>query len=277
MIRRPPRLVVSVHDVAPATAAASRQWVEELDRRGIPASLLVVPGPWREPALADDPSFAAWLHTCVTRGHEICLHGWAHRAETAGSAGRKLIGQVVARGAGEFWTLDDEGAACRAHRGLDELARVGLTATGFTPPGWLVSRAAIHGLRQVGLHYVTTHRSVIDLRTMHKHRAIVICHRPNGTGERVGAALMSDGPKVLLRPGHTLRIALHPDDLARPGLREAALRGIDAALDAGAVALTYEMLLRDVEMVSGAQPMGAVVPSLRSLDEELIRVGWQCA
>jgi hypothetical protein len=38
-------------------------------------------------------------------------------------------------------------------------------------------------------------------------------------------------------------MALHPDDLLRPGLREAALRGIDAALDAGAHTVTYESLL----------------------------------
>jgi hypothetical protein len=46
-----------------------------------------------------------------------------------------------------------------------------------------------------------------------------------------------------LRPGQTLRIALHPDDLRRPGLREAALKGIDVALSAGANAITYETLM----------------------------------
>jgi hypothetical protein len=38
-------------------------------------------------------------------------------------------------------------------------------------------------------------------------------------------------------------MALHPDDLLRPGLRESALKGIDAVLDAGVVALTYGELL----------------------------------
>jgi hypothetical protein len=38
-------------------------------------------------------------------------------------------------------------------------------------------------------------------------------------------------------------MALHPDDLLRPGLRESALQGIDAALEGGAVALTYDRVL----------------------------------
>jgi hypothetical protein len=32
-----PSLVVSIHDVAPSTACAARAWVEELDRRHVPA------------------------------------------------------------------------------------------------------------------------------------------------------------------------------------------------------------------------------------------------
>jgi hypothetical protein len=59
----------------------------------------------------------------------------------------------------------------------------------------------------------------------------------------MGAALMRRAPGVLLRPGRTLRVALHPDDLLRPGLREATLAGIESALGAGAIALTYQSLL----------------------------------
>jgi hypothetical protein len=36
-----------------------------------------------------------------------------------------------------------------------------------------------------------------------------------------------------------VRIALHPDDLARPGLRDATLRTIEAVLAAGGKAMTY--------------------------------------
>jgi len=238
----PPTLVVSVHDISPATASESRQWVQDLDRRGVPASLLVIPGPWRGRALAADSEIAGWLQGCAGRGHEICLHGWDHTAPPDAPLARALAGNLVAAGCAEFWSLGEDDAALRARRGLDLLAGLGLATSGFTPPGWLVSAPAIRGLRRVGLRYVTTHRSVIDLRSGRRLPATVICHRPHRGAERAGAVLMAHAPK-LLRPGRTLRMALHPDDLMQPGLREAALRGIDAALGAGARPVTYASLL----------------------------------
>jgi hypothetical protein len=266
-----PRLVVSVHDISPATASESRRWVRDLDELGVPASLLAIPGPWRDRSLADEPEFAGWLRGCVERGHEICLHGWDHTAVAVAPLGRTLVGNLVARGCGEFWSLSEDEAADRAQRGLDVLARFGLEVSGFTPPGWLVSASAVRGLGKVGLQYVTTHRSVTDLRTGKRLSAVVICHRPGGRGERAGAALMARAPALMLRPGRTLRIALHPDDLLRPGLREAALRGIDAALTAGAVAVTYESLVRarlsDVDHRVSPSPCD---PDPGYFDEELL-------
>jgi predicted deacetylase len=217
--------------------------VDDLDERGVPASLLVVPGPWRERTLAKDPEFGDWLRSCVARGHEVCLHGWDHTASPTGTPGRALVGHFVARGCAEFWSLNEDQAADRARRGLSLLAEFGLTVTGFTPPGWLVSAPAIRGLRRAGLRYVTTHGSVTDLRTGRRHRALVICHRPHSRAEGTGAALMRRAPGVFLRPGRTLRMALHPDDLLRPGLREATLEGIESALHTGAIAITYESLV----------------------------------
>jgi predicted deacetylase len=265
----PPRLVVSVHDVSPATASESRRWVHDLDQRGLSASLLVVPGPWREPTLSSDPEFAGWLRACAERGHEVCLHGWDHTARPGGPPGRALVGNLVARGCAEFWSLDEDEGAERARRGLDVLARFGLEASGFTPPGWLASAPAVRGLRRAGLRYVTTHGSVVDLRSGRRLRAPVICHRPHGRGERVGAELMIRAPGLLLRPGRTLRIALHPDDLLRPDLREAALRSVDAALDLGAVAVTYQDLLRIGPLLVGRDD--ALAP--RSSDSRRLRAG----
>jgi uncharacterized protein len=247
-----PRLVVSVHDVSPATAAESRRWVNELGELGVTASLLVVPGPWRERTLADDPAFAGWLRACVARGHEVCLHGWTHTAPPGGPAMRVRVGNLVARGCAEFWCLSTDEAAARVRWGLAVLGGIGLATTGFTPPGWLASATAIRGVRKAGLRYVTTHGSVVDLRTGRRIRAPVICHRPHSRGERPGSVLMSRGPGIFLRPGRVLRMALHPDDLLRPGLREAAMRGIGDALDAGAVVQTYESLLRGDTLHVGA-------------------------
>ena len=67
-----------------------------------------------------------------------------------------------------------------------------------------------------------------------------LSHRPvGGFSERLGAAVFSSGARRGVRKGGLVRLALHPDDLSRPGLREVTLRTIEAVLAAGAVAVTY--------------------------------------
>lgn len=234
-----PWLVVSVHDVAPATAEAARDWCASLDLFGVPASLLVVPGPWRGGALADDPDLAAWLQQRCAGGDEVVLHGWAHAAPPGGPAWRRMVGAAVARGAGEFWTLDEAEARRRLELGRDALGAAGLMADGFTPPGWLASPATLAALRSLGFGFTTGHGGVRDLRTGARHHAPALSHRPGVFGERLGAWLV---PAVAARraaAGRPVRIALHPDDLDRPGLRAATVSAIDAALVAGARPCTY--------------------------------------
>lgn len=120
------------------------------------------------------------------------------------------------------------------------LGQLGLTTTGFTPPGWLASAAAERALARAGFRYTTTHLGVRDLGTRRLHRAFALSHRPTGgTGERVGAAVLWSGARRAAATGGLVRIALHPDDLHRPGLRDTSLRAIDAVLSAGGRALTY--------------------------------------
>src|SRR5260370_21252853 len=100
-----PRLLVSIHDVAPASAEASIKWLADLDARGIPATLLVIPGPWREARLSEDPALLAELHEARERGHELAMHGWCHQAGPGGSAWRRTTAHLMARGAPAFATL----------------------------------------------------------------------------------------------------------------------------------------------------------------------------
>ena len=50
-----PRIIVSLHDVAPATATASARWLEVVERQQMVATLLVVPGPWRGSSIDTRP------------------------------------------------------------------------------------------------------------------------------------------------------------------------------------------------------------------------------
>ncbi|MER7277803.1 polysaccharide deacetylase family protein [Dactylosporangium sp. NPDC000244] len=241
-----PLLVVSVHDVAPATADETARWCADADALGIPVSLLVIPGPWRGMALAEHGDYAEVLRDRAARGDELVLHGWCHQAGPEGRPVRRAVGRAVARGAAEFAALDEGQAARRLGDAKEVLDRLGLRTTGFTPPGWLASPAAERALAGAGFRYTTDHFGVKDLRgdgPTRARRGFALSHRPGGTGERLGAAVLRTGAAWATRRRGLVRVALHPDDLHRPRLRDDTLRAIEGALKAGARATTYGAVL----------------------------------
>ncbi|MFG2039985.1 DUF2334 domain-containing protein [Dactylosporangium sp. NPDC048998] len=239
-------MVVSVHDVAPATADETARWCADADALGIPVSLLVIPGPWRGMELSEHDGYAEVLRERAARGDELVLHGWCHRAGPDGGAVRRAVGRAVARGAAEFAALDEQQATERLDAAKAVLDRLGLHTTGFTPPGWLASPAAVRALANAGFRYTTDHFGVKDLRSGRAsvaRRGFALSHRPGGTGERLGSAVLRAGAAWAARRRGLVRVALHPDDLHRPGLRDDTLRAIEGALQAGARATTYGAVL----------------------------------
>jgi hypothetical protein len=59
----------------------------------------------------------------------------------------------------------------------------------------------------------------------------------------VGSRVLSGSARRTAARGGLVRVALHPDDLARPGLREVTLRTIEAVLASGARPVTYANLV----------------------------------
>jgi predicted deacetylase len=236
--------VVSVHDVAPATSAATAEWMSALAERNVPATLLVIPGPFGggQP-LSGDPRLVAYLRTTAEQGHELSLHGFRHEARPGGSTVRRATGRVLARGAGEFWSLTEAEAADLLRAGLDALGDLGIGVVGFTPPGWLASPGTRRALNRAGFRYWTSHLAVHDLAGGPVRRMPALSHRPGGAGERAGARLMTGAARAFARRRMPFRIALHPADLGRPGLRAATLTAIDLALAAGGRPVTYETLV----------------------------------
>jgi uncharacterized protein len=242
-MRCAPNLVVSIHDVAPATAEQTRRWCADVDSLGVPTSLLVIPGPWRGDSLADSPDYADVLRARMAHGDEIVLHGWLHRAGPEGGRLRRTVGRAVARGAAEFAALDPAQAAHRLAQAAQVMRSVGLLARGFTPPGWLASPGAVRALVDAGYDYVTTHRGLRSLPDGLVCRGFALSHRPvGGLSERLGAAVLRAGARRAAARGGLIRLALHPDDLSRPALRDTTLRTIEAVLATGAVAKTYGAL-----------------------------------
>ena len=234
-----PSLVVSIHDVAPSTAWAARAWVAELDRRHVPATLLVVPGPWEGPPLRVDRELVAWLHERRAHGDEIAQHGWTHRRVAGAPAWRRAVASVAARGCAEFWSLDLREAKRRIELGRDVLHRVGLAPAGFTPPGWLASGPTLDVLADLGYRYTTTRSAVLDLHAGVAHRVPALSQRPGGAGEALGRTVVDGWARRLARRGTSARLALHPMDLDNPALVASNLGVVDQFLEAGAKARTY--------------------------------------
>lgn len=242
-----PSVVVSLHDVAASTADATLTWLDHLDRRNVPATLLVVTGPWQGPPIGDDPVLVDHLHQAVVRGHEVAFHGVDHTAVTPlrhRDHARSATGRLLARGCAEFAALHEPEATQRLASGLSELRALGFDVTGFTAPGWLMSPGTLEALRHTNLAYATTQWHVRELSTWRRLRIPALSHRPGSPlGTTAAQALWRVG-KHRLDHGRATRLALHPRDLNHPRLQATTLALLDHAMALGARFTTYTHLVQ---------------------------------
>ena len=236
-------LVVSIHDVAPSTADATKTWSGPLRDRGVPATLLVIPGPWEGPPLRVDAELVGWLHERVDAGDEVAQHGWTHRRAPGTARWRRGVDALAARGCAEFVGVDGPEATRRVTWGREVLRDIGFDPVGFTPPGWLASSGTAAALRRVGYRYTTSHTKITDLHHDVTIPAMVFSHRPGAATETIAAAVLTAGARRVVRARRPLRLALHPADLASPALVRATLGAIDEALEHGATPCTYRALV----------------------------------
>lgn len=232
-------LILSIHDVSPATFEETDWWVTHLEQLGIRATLLVIPGPWRGHSMSVGDPLARPLRRWEERGHEISLHGWEHVQQGRG----RLLGQVLARGAGEFANLDGSSAGTRLAVGMELLAANDLTVTGFTPPGWLISSEARDSVARAGIGYFTTHRAIHDLGRARVLNVPVVCHRPGSRLSLLGTKVMRNGYRLSRWTGRTLRLAIHPDDTHDQCLSETTLSVLRSAVESGVRVLPYRTYL----------------------------------
>ena len=234
-------LIISLHDVAPATVDASKQWMKLLDELNVVVSMLVVPGPWRGGELLGDNSFRIWLNETATDKHEVLQHGYSHTIDHKDEPGffGGIVGNFAARGCQEFWGISEIEARNRLHSGLTILAKVGHRPTGFVAPGWLTSRAAVGAIRRVGFSYLTTHFFVRDLVSNKRYFAPVICQRPNSSSTLAVTTMTKKLAKALRVANLPIRVAIHPDDLERHETRDAIISVIENAIKSGYRSETY--------------------------------------
>src|SRR5690348_4701215 len=118
------RLLVSLSGIEPRTLHRCADLAADLDRRGVPLSLLFAPR--TEDVVVD------WVKDRTERGDGLLLHGYDHRV----APGHRInLGRKA-----EFAALPAHEARLRLIAATAALDGCGLSTEGFAPPRWLASR-----------------------------------------------------------------------------------------------------------------------------------------
>jgi predicted deacetylase len=208
-------LIVSVHDVAPATQQVTEKILIELAHRGVSiCSMLVVPNYHHLGSSVENREFSLWLQELEGRGHEIVIHGYFHeRPRQPNEAFRaKIVTRFYTNDEGEFYDLGYDEALLRITRARDEFQQSGLRPRGFIAPAWLLSHAGECAAIDAGLEYTTRLRTVRDFRAGRDFRSQALVYSVRNHW-RVAASLVWNG--ALLRyvdQKALVRLSIHPPD-----------------------------------------------------------------
>jgi hypothetical protein len=214
-------LVVSIHDVAPATQSVANKIISELDRKGVRhCSLLVVPDYHHRGSSVQDRQFVSWLRDLAARGHEIVIHGYFHerpRRERE-SFLEKVITQFYTQGEGEFYDLAYDEALRRIKTARDEFQAVGLKPRGFVAPAWLLSRDGEHAARDAEMEYTTRLQNVRDLRSGETFPARSLVYSVRNGWRRTTSLIWNAALRRALKNSSLMRLSIHPPDYSHPAI-----------------------------------------------------------
>ena len=224
-----PRLLVTVHDVAPPFAGGVGRLLKELDRLRIERRVLkVIPnldGRW---PLTQDERLCELLRREICNGSEIVAHGWTHAVQgpLQGSPRQRFLAARFAPRAAEFLTRPAGSARDAAESARRVLAEaLGIEAQGFCAPGWLLSDAGRSGVAAAGFRYLLEQSRLCDLATgrtvltpWQGHMGVGGIHErlvQLGNGAvAVGARIAWDG----LEKSPIVKVFLHPQHLESSAL-----------------------------------------------------------
>lgn len=214
----PRALVVSIHDVSPATRDAVTLILAALSRIGVRrTSLLVVPDYHHRGNINADPAFKQWLRARVAAGHEPVLHGFHHQREPGPreTLPTRIITSVYTAGEGEFFDLPYNPARALLTRGREDLAEcAGIPPTGFIAPAWLLSPGSEEAARRLGFTYTTRLHSLIDLSSRRAHRTQSLCWSTRSPARRATSLLWNSLLFRSLSRNPLLRLSIHPPDFS---------------------------------------------------------------
>lgn len=234
-------LIVSLHDVAPATYAASKQILDELLRNGVAiCSLLVVPDYHHRGSFAEDSAFVRWLQELEARGHEIVIHGYFHERPRgdAENLRKKFLTRVYTNDEGEFYDLDYDEAFRRITLAQNEFVAAGLKPRGFIAPAWLLGTQAERAAAAAEMEYTTRFAALHDLRSGETFPARTLVYSVRNHWRRVASLAGNAALCRHLVAAPLARVSIHPPDYVHPQIWRQILRLIEELAE-GRTVTTY--------------------------------------
>jgi uncharacterized protein len=234
-------LVVSVHDVAPATRSRVEEIVGDLAHHGVPVcSLLVIPNYHHRGRITEDRPFVRWLQDLEGKGHEIVIHGYFHERPPRDDERlpEKFFTQLYTKGEGEFYDLDYDEAFRRISRAREEFAAAGLTPRGFIAPAWLLSSPAERAAADAEMEYTTRLTEVRDLRSGENFVARTLAYSVRSGWRRTASLAWNNALARHLAGARLARVSIHPPDRDHPEIWRQLLRLTDRLIE-NRTATTY--------------------------------------
>jgi predicted deacetylase len=208
-------LVVSIHDVAPATQARVQEIISDLAHRGVAVcSLLVVPNYHHRGRSTEDRGFVRWLQDLETKGHEIVIHGYFHDRPRRGGETvlEKLFTRFYTKDEGEFYDLDYDEAFRRITQAREEFTAAGLTPRGFIAPAWLLGTPGERAAADADLEYTTRLTAVRDLRAGENYPARTLAYSVRSGWRRTTSLAWNNLLVRQIADAPLARVSIHPPD-----------------------------------------------------------------
>ena len=225
--KRPPkRLIAAIHDVHPGSLDAVERLTDLFTKHlnGPHYAMLIVPNHWGRNAVRGNARFAAKLRGWADQGIEMFVHGWFHQDRpddrTAHSGVAAFKAKHMTANEGEFLGLSQAEAARRMADGkalVEDI--IGRPAAGFIAPAWLYGPGAMEALSKSGFALAEDHMKVWKPGSGEILARGPVITWASRSGPRTASSLLAAAlARTLLRPLPTVRVAVHPGDVAKPSI-----------------------------------------------------------
>ena len=235
-------LVVSVHDVCPATWAECSEIYMQLAEIGVKlASWLVVPDYHRLGHILDNDDFCGWLISLAEGGHETVMHGYFHQRERQPreSLAQKFTTRFYTADEREFYDLDRDAALALVSQAQEDFRIIGVSPDGFIAPAWLLSEGAEQALRDANVQYTTRLTHVRDLHSGRTYESQSLVWSTRSAWRRQMSLAWNATLVRSLADNPLMRISIHPADIRHPRIWKQIRSMITEALR-WRLAFTYE-------------------------------------